>query len=65
MTVRMPIFEPAPTAAPGESPWAKGNAACRAADYIQYDEAVKGVEYLEKRFPLWDGKEGRPSVDER
>src|SRR5688572_17918821 len=29
-------YGPSPTPAPGESPWAKGNAACRAVDFIQF-----------------------------
>jgi hypothetical protein len=42
--------EPGP-ALPNESPFAKGNAACRAATFISYAEAVAGLTYLEKRFP--------------
>ncbi|MFP5219386.1 MAG: M14 family zinc carboxypeptidase [Actinomycetes bacterium] len=40
-----------PAQLPGESPWAKGNAECRAVDFIQYTEAVGGVEFLEQKFP--------------
>ena len=44
-------FAPSPTPLPGESPYAKGNAVCRAVDFIQYDEAIAGMRYLEKKFP--------------
>ncbi|MCW2679949.1 MAG: hypothetical protein JWM62_1350, partial [Frankiales bacterium] len=44
-------YGPSPTPLPGESPWAKGNAVCRAVDFIQYDEALTGLEYLEQRYP--------------
>jgi hypothetical protein len=44
-------FGPAPVAAPGESPWAKGNRVCRATDFIQYTEALSGLAYLESKFP--------------
>ncbi|MGH2685238.1 MAG: M14 family zinc carboxypeptidase, partial [Actinomycetota bacterium] len=44
-------YGPAPTAAPFESPWAKGNAVCRATDFISYDAAIRGLEFLEERFP--------------
>ena len=44
-------YGPSPSPLPGESPYAKGNAVCRAVDYIQYDEAVSGLEYLEQKFP--------------
>lgn len=39
-------FGPLPQQSPGQSPFAEGNAACRATDYIQYDEAVAGLEFL-------------------
>ena len=41
---------PAP-AIPGESPFAKGNAACRATTFISYDDAIAGLTYLEQRYP--------------
>lgn len=44
-------YAPSPTALPGESPWAKGNAVCRAVDFIQWNEALAGLEYLESRYP--------------
>lgn len=44
-------FAPSPSAAPGESPYAKGNAVCRAVDFIQFSEAISGLEYLEQRYP--------------
>ena len=34
--------------APGTSPWAKGNVC--AAQFIQFDEAIDGLEFLEQRF---------------
>jgi hypothetical protein len=42
--------EPLP-AAPNESPFAKGNAECRATTFISYDEAIGGLTYLEERYP--------------
>jgi hypothetical protein len=44
-------YAPSPTPLPGESPWAKGNAVCRAVDFIQYNEALAGLAYLEERYP--------------
>src|SRR5687768_15113543 len=44
-------FAPSPSPLPGESPYAKGNAVCRAVDFIQYTEAISGLEYLEERYP--------------
>jgi hypothetical protein len=44
-------YGPSPTPLPGESPYAKGNAVCRAVDFIQQGEAIAGLEYLEKRYP--------------
>ncbi|HVF18633.1 MAG TPA: M14 family zinc carboxypeptidase [Mycobacteriales bacterium] len=44
-------FAPSPTPLPGESPWAKGNMACRATQFIQYAEAISGLHYLESRYP--------------
>ncbi|HEX2049424.1 MAG TPA: hypothetical protein VHJ34_02190 [Actinomycetota bacterium] len=34
---------------PGKSPWAKGNVC--AIQFIQWDEAISGLEFLESRFP--------------
>lgn len=39
-------FWPAPSPAPAESPWAKGNAACRAVDFMSWDEALSGLGFL-------------------
>lgn len=39
-------FAPAPQQAPRQSPFAEGNAVCRALDFIQYDEALAGIEFL-------------------
>ena len=44
-------YAPAPVAAPFESPYAKGNAVCRAADFISQDAALRGLAFLEERFP--------------
>jgi hypothetical protein len=44
-------YAPSPTALPGESPYAKGNAVCRAVDFIQWNEALAGLAYLEERYP--------------
>ncbi len=44
-------FAPSPSALPGESPYAKGNAVCRATQFIQYAEAISGLNYLESRYP--------------
>ena len=44
-------FAPSPIALAGESPYAKGNAACRATQFIQYAEAISGLNYLESRYP--------------
>ncbi len=44
-------FGPLPVQLPGMSPFAKGNAPCRAATFISYDEAISGLTYLESRFP--------------
>ncbi|MGH2774432.1 MAG: M14 family zinc carboxypeptidase [Actinomycetota bacterium] len=37
--------------APTKSPWAKGNVC--AAQFIQWDEAIGGLEFLEQRFPRY------------
>jgi len=44
-------YWPAPTSAAGDSPWAKGNASCRAVDFISYAEMIDGMTYLEGLFP--------------
>ncbi|HVE64722.1 MAG TPA: M14 family zinc carboxypeptidase, partial [Mycobacteriales bacterium] len=44
-------FGPSPVQLPRMSPHAKGNAPCRATTFISYDEAVRGLTYLESRFP--------------
>jgi hypothetical protein len=44
-------YAPSPSAAPGESPYAKGNASCRSLDFIQWNEALAGLGYLEERYP--------------
>lgn len=36
---------------PGKSPWAKGNVC--AAQFIQWDEAIDGLRFLEQRFPRY------------
>ena len=42
-------FAPSPTPLPNESPWAKGNAACRATSFISHDDAIAGLTYLAGR----------------
>ena len=44
-------YWPAPAQAPARSPFAKGNAACGAVDFLSYADMVDGVEYLETLFP--------------
>src|SRR5688572_27155864 len=44
-------YGPSPQALPGESPWAKGNAICRAADFISHDAAIRGLHFLEDLYP--------------
>src|SRR5688500_2857349 len=44
-------FGPLPTQLPGMSPFAKGNAPCRATTFISYAEAISGLTYLETKFP--------------
>jgi hypothetical protein len=36
---------------PNQSPFAKGNAACRPTTFISYDDAIAGLTYLEERYP--------------
>jgi hypothetical protein len=42
---------PATDALPTESPFAKGNAACRAADFLGFDETIAGLRLLEDLLP--------------
>jgi hypothetical protein len=44
-------YWPSPAQAPARSPFAKGNAACTAVDFLSYSDMVAGVEYLETLFP--------------
>ncbi len=44
-------YWPAPAPLPAESPFAKGNAACRALDFLGFDEAIGGLELLEELLP--------------
>jgi hypothetical protein len=44
-------YWPSPAQAPARSPFAKGNAACPAVDFLSYADMVEGVEYLETLFP--------------
>jgi uncharacterized repeat protein (TIGR01451 family) len=44
-------FWPSPAQGPQRSPWAKGNAACAATDFVSYGEMVNGMTYLEGLFP--------------
>jgi len=44
-------FGPLPLQLPGMSPFAKGNAPCRATTFISYAEAISGLTYLETKFP--------------
>jgi hypothetical protein len=44
-------FAPSPTAAPFESPYAKGNAVCRATDFLSHDASLRGLHFLEELFP--------------
>ncbi|MGH2820866.1 MAG: M14 family zinc carboxypeptidase [Actinomycetota bacterium] len=37
--------------APNKSPWAKGNVC--AAQFVQWDEAIQGLTFLERRFPRY------------
>jgi putative cell wall-binding protein len=42
-------YAPSPAPAPDESPYAKGNASCRAQTFIGHDEALQGLAYLDAR----------------
>lgn len=44
-------YWPSPSAAPEESPFAKGNVECRAQEFITYQEMIDGMTYLEGLFP--------------
>ena len=39
-------YWPSPSAPPTQSPWAKGNAACRAVTFLDFDDTVAGLEFL-------------------
>ena len=39
-------YWPSPSNAPQQSPWAKGNGSCRAVDFIGWDEALAGLNFL-------------------
>ena len=44
-------YWPSPAQAPARSPFAKGNAACAAVDFVSYQGMVDGLAYLEELFP--------------
>jgi hypothetical protein len=44
-------YWPSPAQAPQRSPFAKGNAACAATDFLSYTDMVEGMAYLERLFP--------------
>jgi hypothetical protein len=44
-------FAPSPAPAPFESPYAKGNAVCRATDFLSHDAALRGLHFLEELYP--------------
>jgi hypothetical protein len=44
-------YWPSPAQAPARSPFAKGNAACAAVDFLAYGGMVDGMTYLESLFP--------------
>ncbi|HET7677482.1 MAG TPA: CARDB domain-containing protein [Candidatus Limnocylindrales bacterium] len=46
-------YWPSPSQAPSRSPFAKGNAACASVDFLDYDEMVSGMTYLEQLFPTF------------
>ncbi len=39
-------YWPSPQPAPGQSPWAKGNAVCRATDFLGWQETIDGLHFL-------------------
>src|SRR5688572_30741241 len=44
-------YWPSPAQAPTRSPFAKGNAACAAVDFVSYQGMVDGLTYLESLYP--------------
>jgi hypothetical protein len=44
-------YWPSPAQTAARSPYAKGNAACAAKDFVSYGEMVGGMEYLQTLFP--------------
>jgi Zinc carboxypeptidase len=44
-------FWPSSIQAPSRSPFAKGNAACAASDFVSHEDMLAGVTYLERLFP--------------
>ncbi|HEX7255720.1 MAG TPA: CARDB domain-containing protein [Gaiellaceae bacterium] len=44
-------YWPSPEQSPQRSPFAKGNAACAATDFLSYSDMVAGMSYLEQLFP--------------
>ncbi|MDX1510724.1 MAG: M14 family zinc carboxypeptidase [Nitriliruptorales bacterium] len=39
-------YWPSPAPLPGQSPWAKGNATCRAVDFLSWQQTLDGLEFL-------------------
>lgn len=39
-------YWPSPEQAPGQSPWAKGNAQCRAVDFLGWEETLAGLDFM-------------------
>lgn len=44
-------YWPSPAQLPAMSPWAKGNATCKAIDFLSYADTVSGLQYLETLVP--------------
>ncbi len=44
-------YWPSPSQTSARSPFAKGNAACAATDFLQYDEMTSGMRELDRLFP--------------
>jgi hypothetical protein len=44
-------YWPAPAPPAAQSPWAKGNAVCKAVDFLGWDETIAGLRYLESKLP--------------
>src|SRR3990170_7765870 len=44
-------YWPSPAQVPAHSPFAKGNAACAAVDFVSYQGMIDGLAYLEDLFP--------------